>query len=304
MELSSKKQKWVVSHAKSLQGVIVGKDTGHNRKADYYYKIALDKEFNKYIKSFIGELERVYGVLRVNNAKTAKASLSQVLTVIKAYKGAKLKILFKNARKIVEKWLRMASRESDRKIRKVLQDMAGKEIAISYDKTYDDTLKLMIERNVQLITNVSSQTITNIENIVYDGMTTGEGWSAISKGLKHQSEIADKRIKLIARDQTAKTNQALNELQQREAGIKYFMWRTMQDERVSTGYGGHKQLNGKIYKWGDVSNYPIIDSYGHRGLPSVRPNCRCVSLPLFVLKGYKAEKLNDGSYKIERGGYI
>lgn len=304
MFLSPKKEKWVLERRKSLKGVLVGEDTGHNRVADHYYKFALDKEFNKFIKSFIGDLEKVYGVLRVNNAKTGKATLSEVLSVIKRYKGTKLKILFSNARKIVEKWLRMASKESDRKIKKVLQGMAGKEIAINYDKTYDDTLKLMIERNVQLITNVSSQTITNIENIVYDGMTTGEGWSAISKGLKHQSEIADKRIKLIARDQTAKTNQALNELQQREAGIKFFMWRTMQDERVSTGYGGHKQLNGKIYKWGDVANYPIIDSYGHRGLPSQRPNCRCVSLPLFVLKGYKAEKLNDGSYKIERGGYI
>lgn len=304
MELSKKKEKWVVAHTRSLKGVLVGKDMGHNRKADYYYKIALDKEFNKYIKSFIEALEQVYGVLRVNNAKTEKASVSRVLAVLKAYKGAKLRILFRNARKVVEKWLRMASRESDRKIKKVLSDLAGKEIAINYDKTYDDELKLMIERNVQLITNVSSQTITNIENIVYDGMTTGEGWSAISKGLKHQSEIADKRIKLIARDQTAKANQALNELQQREAGIKYFMWRTMQDERVSTGYGGHKQLNGKIYKWGDVSNYPIIDSYGHRGLPSQRPNCRCIALSVIILKGYQPKQLPDGSYKIERGGYI
>lgn len=304
MELSPKKLKWSIQRNKTLKGVLVGQDTGHNRTADHYYKIALDKEFNKFIKSFIGELERTYGVLRITNAKNTNPSVSAVLAVIKAYKGGKLKILFGNARKIVEKWLRMASRESDRKIRKVLKDMAGKEISITYDRAYDTALKLMIERNVQLIKNVSSQTITNIENIVYDGMTTGEGWYEIDKALRHQSEIADKRVKLIARDQTAKTNQALNELQQREAGIKFFMWRTMQDERVSTGYGGHKQLNNKIYKWGDTEHYPIIDSYGHRGLPSQRPNCRCVSLPLFVLPGYTPKQLSDGSYYIAKGGYL
>ena len=175
---------------------------------------------------------------------------------------------------------------------------------MDYDKNFDDVLKLIIERNVQLIKNVSSQTITNIENIVYDAMTTGEGWYGIQKSLDHQKEISAKRVKLIARDQTAKANQTLSELTQREAGVKFFMWRTAQDERVSTGYGGHKQLNNKIYKWGETENYPVIDSYGHRGLPSQRPNCRCQALPVWILKGYEAKLMADGSYEIEKGGYI
>ena len=194
----------------------------------------------------------------------------------------------------------MARQSSDKNIKKLLSEMAGKQITIEYDKSYDEALRLMVQRNVQLIKNTTEQTLTNVENIVFDSMTTGQGWAEIQQTLETQKDISKNRIKRIARDQTAKTNAALNELGQREAGIKYFMWRTAQDERVSEGYGGHKQLNGKIYRWGDEANYPIIDSYGHRGLPAQRVNCRCIARPVWILDGYKTKQLADGSYEVVR----
>ncbi|MDR0571552.1 MAG: minor capsid protein, partial [Rickettsiales bacterium] len=119
--------------------------------------------------------------------------------------------------------------------------------------------------------------------------------------IKEQTELSDKRIKLIARDQTAKANQVLNRIGQQEAGIEYFRWNTAHDERVSEGYGGHKQLDGKIYKWGDVENYPIINAKGERGIPSQRPNCRCDAQAVIIEDGYKAVKNKDGSYNIIKG---
>lgn len=301
MFLSKKKEKWLLSRAKLYKGVFVGGSIGKNASADAFYRNAIDKEFAKYITSLYSELEEVYGVLQVSNAsKPQRASVSRVLAILKAYKGAKLKIFLKNADKIISKWLKKALKSTDESIRKVLFEMSGKEITINYNRAYDDILRLIIDRNVQLITNTTSQTLTNIENIVFDGMTTGGGWGEIEKTLKEQKVVADNRIKLIARDQTAKANATLNELQQRDAGIKFFMWRTMGDERVSTGKGGHKQLDGKIYAWDEKENYPVIDSYGNTGLPSQRPNCRCVALPVWILKGYKPVKQFDGSYKIEK----
>ena len=303
--LSKKKQKWVLQRNRTLQGVLVGGSISKNASADYFYRNAIDKEFRKYIDSLLTDLESVYGVLRIENStQTQNGSPNRVLAVLERYKTTKINVLFKNSRKIIEQWLKKARKSTDKNIKDVLFKMAGKEITLSYDKNYDEVLRLLLERNVQLIKNVSSQTITNIENIVYDAMTTGEGWYGIQKSLTHQKEISSRRVKLIARDQTAKANQTLSELTQREAGVKFFMWRTAQDERVSTGYGGHKQLNNKIYKWGDVENYPIIDSYGNRGLPSQRPNCRCQALPVWILNGYTAKLTADGSYEIEKGGYL
>lgn len=298
--LSKKKEKWLLSRAKIYKGVFVGGSIGKNATADSFYRKAIDKEFESFLSSLFGELGEVYGVLKVSNAEKIKyTSPSRVLEVLKKYKGVKLKIFLANADKIIRKWLKKASTSTDESIRKVLFEMAGKQITLNYNRAYDDILKLIIERNVQLIKNVSSQTLTNIENIVFDGMTTGEGWGGIEKNLKNQKEISRNRVRLIARDQTAKTNQALSELTQRENGVKFFMWRTMGDSRVSTGYGGHKQLDGKIYAWDEPADYPIVDSYGNRGIPSQRPNCRCLALPVWILKGYKAEKQADGSYKVK-----
>ena len=301
MFLTKKKEKWTIQRNKTLHGVLVGGDISKNAAADYYYRKAMQSEMVKFIEACYKDLSEVYAVIQVENATAKrKPSPASVRFILNKYKGAKLEIFLKNSEKIIRKWLKMASKSTDRNIKKILSEMAGKNIAIEYDKTYDEALKMMVQRNVQLIRNTSTQTLTNIENIVFDSMTTGEGWYGIEQTLKSQKHIAEDRISRIARDQTAKTNQALNELAQREAGIKYFMWRTAQDERVSTGYGGHKQLNGKIYRWGDVENYPIIDSYGHRGTPAKRVNCRCIARPVWILNGYEAKQLPDGSYDVVR----
>lgn len=301
MFLTKKKEKWTIQRNKTLHGVLVGGDISKNAAADYYYRKAMQSEMVKFIEACYKDLSEVYAVIQVENATAKrKPSPASVRFILNKYKGAKLEIFLKNSEKIIKKWLKMASKSTDKNIKKILSEMAGKNIAIEYDKTYDEALKLMVQRNVQLIRNTSTQTLTNIENIVFDSMTTGEGWYGIEQTLKSQKHIAEDRISRIARDQTAKTNQALNELAQREAGIKYFMWRTAQDERVSTGYGGHKQLNGKIYRWGDVENYPIIDSYGHRGIPAQRVNCRCIARPVWILNGYEAKQLPDGSYDVVR----
>lgn len=183
-----------------------------------------------------------------------------------------------------------------------MRQLYGDDFAVNWNgKDIDDILRLIIRRNVGLIENTTLQTLNNIENIVYDGVTTGQTWGTVAKDLSTQKHISSDRIKRIARDQTGKANEALNEAAQLSAGIEFFEWRTAEDERVSTGYGGHKQLDGKIYKWGDVEHYPIIDSYGHRGLPHERVNCRCTALAVILRKDYVAKQNSDGTWRIIKG---
>ena len=88
---------------------------------------------------------------------------------------------------------------------------------------------------------------------------------------------------------------------QRDAGVEFFEWVTANDERVSTGKGGHKQLDGKIYKWGDTANYPEIDSYGHHGVPAQRVNCRCTACAVVLRKDYVAKQTAQGDWIITKG---
>ena len=278
--------------------------TNKNKAAETYYRQAIDKETRRFLDRLFFELSRVYTTVSVENAaedynspKKRKPSVASVVFIVNLFKGKMLSVFSANVEKIVKKYLSKATKEAKRSLQKSLEKEFGRAFRINWtQKEYDDTLRLMIRRNVSLITNATAQTLSNVENIVYDAMTTGTGWEGIEHALHNQRHISADRIKRIARDQTAKTNAALNYLEQKSAGIEFFEWSAIMDNRVSRGKGGHAQLNGKIYKWGDEENYPVIDSYGNRGLPSQRVNCRCTALSVILKDGWDMRKNADGSY--------
>jgi SPP1 gp7 family putative phage head morphogenesis protein len=292
------------ARAKAAGGYRVMQPIIKNKAADVYYRRAIEAETDKMLTAIFAKLERVYTTVKVSNAATGanKPSVSNIMKLITYYKKVYLPKFLRNAEKIIDKFINLATRNAKRSITKSMRQLYGDDFAVNWNgKDIDDILRLIIRRNVGLIENTTLQTLNNIENIVYDGVTTGQTWGAVAKDLSTQKHISSDRIKRIARDQTGKANEALNEAAQLSAGIEFFEWRTAEDERVSTGYGGHKQLDGKIYKWGDVEHYPIIDSYGHRGLPHERVNCRCTALAVILRKDYVAKQNSDGTWRIIKG---
>lgn len=292
------------ARAKAAGGYRVMQPIIKNKAADVYYRRAIEAETDKMLTAIFAKLERVYTTVKVSNAATGanKPSVSNIMKLITYYKKVYLPKFFRNAEKIIDKFINLATRNAKRSITKSMRQLYGDDFAVNWNgKDIDDILRLIIRRNVGLIENTTLQTLNNIENIVYDGVTTGQTWGTVAKDLSTQKHISSDRIKRIARDQTGKANEALNEAAQLSAGIEFFEWRTAEDERVSTGYGGHKQLDGKIYKWGDVEHYPIIDSYGHRGLPHERVNCRCTALAVILRKDYVAKQNSDGTWRIIKG---
>lgn len=293
-------------------GYRVGADITKNKRAEVFYRRALDKQIRAFLSSMRERIKSVYpkvvapavATTMITTPAITSATMikptQEVVAVIDYYQTTGLAMLMNNAEKIADKWLAIASKDADKSIRQSIYGVTKESITIEHNPDYDEDLRLIIRRNVGLIKNAAQQTLTNVENIVFDAMTTGEGWKGIEEALKHQTEIEANRIKRIARDQTAKANAAINYLQQKEAGVKYFEWRTAQDERVSTGKGGHKQLQGKIYRWDDDANYPVIDSYGNKGLPAQRVNCRCTALPVVIMSGFRAKPKGDGTYEIVR----
>ncbi len=290
--------------AKAAGGYSVMEPIIKNKAADVYYRRAIETETDKMLEAIFSEIEKVYTTIKVSNARPQgeKPSIVNITKLIAYYKNEYLPRFLRNSEKIIRKFVNMAARNARSSISRVMRKLYGDDFSVNFDKdAYNQMLKLIISRNVGLIQNTTLQTLNNIENIVYDGVTTGQTWKAVADNLSNQKGISKDRIKRIARDQTGKTNEALNELSQKSSGIQFFEWRTAQDERVSTGKGGHKQLNGKIYKWGDVDHYPIVDSYGHRGLPHERVNCRCTALAVLLRKDYEAVRNDDGSYRIIKG---
>ena len=103
--------------------------------------------------------------------------------------------------------------------------------------------------------------------------------------------VSRRKAELIARDQTHKATTNYAMARASSLGFDYYVWDTSHDERVSTGKGGHKQLQGRIYRYD--KDTAIVDSYGNVGHCGSRVNCRCVPLTLMLEPNQKLKLIKD-----------
>lgn len=93
--------------------------------------------------------------------------------------------------------------------------------------------------NVALIKSIPKdlnlQIVEQFENIF---RTKGFDQQALVKSLETRFKVAGNRARFIARDQTEKIIGNLNEARQTDLGIKSYIWRTSDDERVVGTPGG------------------------------------------------------------------
>lgn len=187
----------------------------------------------------------------------------------------------------------------NRQIRKMINSLNGgfkmafgiKFKDFDFTKDMSEKLKLMQQNNISLIKSIPSEILESLDSILYNSSVGGD-LSQIKESLQRVKGISSRRIETIARDQTSKGLNAISTIRATQAGFEYYKWVTAQDERVSKE---HKRLNGKIFRYDTPE--AIIDTYGTKGHPSQRVNCRCIAAPIYLNANQKAEKIGLG-YKI------
>lgn len=204
-------------------------------------------------------------------------------------------------KKLLEQWQSnaddIAAKLTDKQLRRLVAYVNRRYTPILGAKAKINTarLKQLIKaryyENVALIKSIPQETIRRYESVLYSAITGGDEYT-IRKNLEVIKGISERRAITIARDQTAKALEAINIARCEQMGLKYYEWHTAEDERVSTGKGGHKQLNGKIFRYDKPE--AIIDSYGNRGHPAQRVNCRCIALGVFLEPGQSVKRAKDG----------
>jgi SPP1 gp7 family putative phage head morphogenesis protein len=131
-----------------------------------------------------------------------------------------------------------------------------------------DYLDSATARNVGLIKGLLDDNAKRIKVAVLDAVINGRSATVLRKTLTEQFGIAERRAKLIARDQIAKTNSDLNRIRQVQAGVTSYQWMTAHDERVRKL---HRTLDGREYKYGEETG-------AEGGLAPGQPvNCRCIA---------------------------
>lgn len=140
--------------------------------------------------------------------------------------------------------------------------------AVVKQEDIGEYLNLAARRNADLIKSQTDTMIRRIEQATLQNILAGNPVSALRKKFIDEFGIADRKAKLLARDQSSKLTSDLNRIRQTQAGIDEYEWMTAHDERVRPL---HRSIDGKHYQWGKPTG-------AEQGLPPGQPiQCRCVA---------------------------
>lgn len=159
-------------------------------------------------------------------------------------------------------------------------------------KEIDNTLNAVYERNYNLIKTIPQDIKERFESVFLNNVNNFDQ-EAIFKQVETIDGISKRRAKTIARDQVQKAIGEYHATREQALGFEYYMWQTSRDEKVSTGKGGHRQLEGRIYRYDTPS--AVIDSYGNIGHPSQRVNCRCRRKAVILKPNQEVKLISDGT---------
>jgi len=125
-----------------------------------------------------------------------------------------------------------------------------------------------VSDNASLIKSIPTTAADRAQAIVQQMVENGQRWETIAKQLEKELDITKNRAQLIARDQVSKYNGALNQANQKAAGINRYAWRGVKDNRERPE---HLALEGQVFSW---------DQPSHLGNPGEPIRCRCWAEPV------------------------
>ena len=255
---------------------------------------AIKKDFETKLKLFtqrINNSVKRWSLARLNkDIGTPEKQLIFELNSLQAEWDKKASILGKNYANSFNKQI---SAYIDLNLQKQLKETLLKDkrplYTIKSDKV-TDALTRAYERNLYLIKSIPTDIIDRYRQ---GFLSASESFDRekFMKLAQEYGEVSKRRAKFIARDQTAKAISSYNQARAESLGFTHFIWQTSKDERVSTGKGGHAQLDGRIYEYANPT--AVIDSYGHTGGVGVRPNCRCTAIPIIPSFTQELKKVKD-----------
>lgn len=140
--------------------------------------------------------------------------------------------------------------------------------AVVKQNDLDDYLRTSATRSAGLIRGLTETTINRVQQTVTQAVLNGMPVKDLRKQIAADFGFADRRARLIARDQVAKLNSDLNRIRHTQAGITQYVWRTSHDERVRPR---HRALDNIVYDYGKPTG-------AEQGLQPGQPiQCRCIA---------------------------
>ncbi|AUR82855.1 head morphogenesis domain protein [Vibrio phage 1.029.O._10N.261.55.A7] len=259
----------------------------------------IEAEYRGYMQSLVKEMasEVKAGLLPIIKKNKpnyiADGWADDVTSFFDAFRAKWSSILFRQkVRTDIQRPLSMAESNTTAQFLKNVNKAVGVDVSGMLKREgIDNIMTSALQENVTLVTSLPDEYLKRIESIVYSGMQQGRYPTAIAKDLQEATGISWRRAKLIARDQVAKINSAVDSERSQNLGIEYYEWSTSNDRRVSGDPSG-KYPKSKIRCYmiarRDIGYGKGIYTYKHgadyAGESNLHPGtahigCRCRRIP-------------------------
>ncbi|ETR72932.1 MAG: phage head morphogenesis protein, SPP1 gp7 family domain protein [Candidatus Magnetoglobus multicellularis str. Araruama] len=108
----------------------------------------------------------------------------------------------------------------------------------------EDFVAANVSNNVSLISDIPTEYFKKIEQITYNGITSGKRYDQIASEIASRYPSLESRAYRIAADQSQTITSQINVKRSTNVGIKQGYYRTSKDENVRPW---HKELDGMLY---------------------------------------------------------
>lgn len=190
--------------------------------------------------------------------------------------------VFGFAKRVSEMFVRRINKTQYQRMSDEYKTRFGIDIAPTVD---EDLLQEMIEANVNLITSIKTDFISQVGDEVRKQLFEGERSTGLIQIIHERGNVTMNRAKFIARDQTAKLNSAITRERNDKLGIKTYIWTGARDVRQRKD---HKVMNGRLCRFDDATVYSDDNGEtwkkrsaigGVQLHPGEDYNCRCGMAP-------------------------
>lgn len=210
--------------------------------------------------------ERVYPLIDTYTKKfftdtTQKEIFDQINAISKSMSFS----LSTYAEQITKDFTKKANDENKKRLYDSFKKSFGVNLkSLIKDENIQEPINTAISENVALIKTIPDEHLWRVKDALKQGFSEGSSAIDIRKLLRKDAfDISERRVRLIARDQTSKLNGELTKTRAVEVGGEEYIWMGRNDslERKT-----HKENNNKKFRW---------DTPPQTGHPGADFQCRC-----------------------------